>query len=231
MAEKANKWSVALVHAIPGVIPTIDKLARDTFRGVTIFNLLHEGLFLEIMRTGKISPAVIKGISDVVVAAESAGASLVLVTGSTFSPAIDVARKLVSIPVLKIDEAMAEEVVKKGRSIALIATEEATVAPSSRIILEKAAQAGVVVKIQTAACPEARLHYREGNIQLHDTIIKEAIDKFQGQVDCIVLAQASMYSVVSSLPSNLSTPVYASPELAIRFAHGVLRSQGWNEGE
>ncbi|MGE5607233.1 MAG: aspartate/glutamate racemase family protein, partial [Bacteroidota bacterium] len=129
MTEK--KWSVALVHGIPGVIGTMERLTRQACPGVTVFNLLHEGLFLELSQAGGITPSIMKRLCMLIAAAEESGASVILVTGSTLSPSVDYARKMVSVPVLKIDEAMAEEAIKMGRRIGLVATEEATIAPSS----------------------------------------------------------------------------------------------------
>ena len=50
---------------------------------------------------------------------------------------------MIKTPVLKIDEAMAEEAVKLGRKIAVVATVASTVGPSSRLVKSKAKEAGL----------------------------------------------------------------------------------------
>ncbi|MGI6084430.1 MAG: aspartate/glutamate racemase family protein [Acetivibrionales bacterium] len=227
MSNRNSTMSIALVHGIPGVINTMDTLARRICPGVTVYHLLNEGLFLELSRAGGITPSIMRRLSLFISSAEDAGASVILVTGSTLSPAVDVARKMVSVPILKIDEAMAEEAVKLGATIGLVATEEATVKPSTQIISSKATELMRDVKIITRVSPEARKLFREGNVSEHDALIVEMVKELESKADVIVLAQSSMYSALAAARSSVSIPVFASPELALNRVRQILTEMGW----
>ena len=201
-----KQYSVALVHGIPTVIGLMERLTRQACPGVRVFNLLNEGLFLELCQAGQMTPSIRHRLCQVIASAEETGASAILVTGSTLCPAVDSARKLVSVPVLKIDEAMAEEAVKKGRRIGLVATEEATITPSSETLKLKAAEAGAKIEVLAEVCPEARVLLREGNVDAHDRLIAEKVKVLEGKVDVIVLAQASMYSAQAKIKQWCTTP-------------------------
>jgi Asp/Glu/hydantoin racemase len=100
------------------------------------------------VQSGNHNSSILRRLSHYIASAEDAGASAILVTGSTFSPAVDIARKLVSIPVLKIDEAMAEESCKDWYKYRTCRHEEATVEASSDIIHTKARNWGVKSKLR-----------------------------------------------------------------------------------
>lgn len=214
---------IILFHGIPGVIPTFDALTRQLLPGVTALHVLHQELFWELCANGGLTESILSRFCAVMRFAEQHGAALVLVTGSTFSPAVDEARKSAAIPILKVDEVMAEEAVQKGERLGLLATEEATLRPSEQILLETAANAGKRVSVAATICPGARALYDDGDTQAHDAIIADQIDKLNGKVDAIILAQASMYGAYQIKKGNTQTPLFASPELAVL---GTARALG-----
>lgn len=221
-----RKWSVVLLHGIPQVIPVMDDIVRERCPGVEVVNILHEGIFLEISRAGGTTPQVVRRICCLAVEAENYGASAVLVTGSTFSPSVDTARNLVSIPVLKIDEAMAEAGVTRGRKIGLIATENATLEPSTRILQETAEAKNLKVEIVPKACPEARGFLRT-DPERHDRLVVEASLALALEVDVVILAQSSLYGAMEKLEDVCPVPVYASPGLAADSLKKTLEGLGW----
>lgn len=223
-------WSVVLLHGIPQVIPTMDALVREYCPGIEVVNILHEGIFLELCRAGGTTASVVRRICSMITEAENYGASAVLVTGSTFSPSVDVARKLVSIPVLKIDEAMAEVGVTRGKRIGLIATEEVTLIPSTRILQEAAAAKNIAVEVTARACPEARKYLRT-DVDKHDEIVMNEALSLAASVDVIILAQSSLYSAMKKLKPLCAVPVYASPELAAEYLRQTLEGLGWAPGQ
>ena len=57
----------------------------------------------------------------------------------------------------------------------------------------------------------------------HDAIVSAALLKLMGEVDVVVLAQASMARVLGTMaPESLTVPVLSSPELAVRRVADVL---------
>jgi Asp/Glu/hydantoin racemase len=59
---------------------------------------------------------------------------MIVVTCSSTSPAVDVARRLVPQPVLKIDDPMTTEAVRRGSRIGLLCTASSTVEPSGALL-------------------------------------------------------------------------------------------------
>ncbi|MTI59803.1 MAG: hypothetical protein FH762_07405 [Firmicutes bacterium] len=227
----SQDWSIALVHGIRQVIPTMDSLARKACPEVEVINVLQEGIFTSMLKNDKITPRACKQFCNIICEAELSGASLILVTGSTLSPMVDVARNLVNIPVFKIDEAMAEIAVKKGKRIGLVVTEELTIEPSSKILETKAQEIDSELEIIPEVSIEARKYFDKNMIDKHDELIVESTKKLDGKVDLIVFAQVSMYSALAKAKEVVSTDIYTAPELAIEMVKTNLINMGWSINE
>ena len=62
-----------------------------------------------------------------------------------------------------------------------------------------------------------------GDVATHDRIVGEGLAELSGAVNVIVLAKASMASVVANLPpERLKVPILSSPELAVSHAAEVM---------
>ena len=101
--------TVGLVHAvIPAIEPlraAFGQLAPD----VKLVNILDEGLVTEIDRRGSLTPGLVRRLTSLVTLAQEAGAELVLLSCTAYSPVADDVQKQSDIPVLKIDELMVRE--------------------------------------------------------------------------------------------------------------------------
>src|SRR3954454_21321199 len=113
---------VGLVHAvIPAIEPlraAFGQLAPD----VKLVNILDEGLVTEIERRGSLTPGLVRRLSRLVALAEEAGAELVLLTCTAYSPVADDVQKQSDIPVLKIDELMVRDALSRASKIGVVAT-------------------------------------------------------------------------------------------------------------
>ena len=160
---------------------------------------------------------------DQTASAEAAGADAVLVTCSSIGPGVTLAQQLFEIPVLRIDEAMAEAAVRQASTIGVLATLRTTLDPTTALLRRKAAEAGRSVKLVECLCEDAFPAVLAGDTETHDRILRKALlEDLQG-VDAIVLAQASMARVVATLaPDALSAPVLSSPESAVLRVGQVL---------
>ena len=102
---------LTLLHTTATVIQPLTELARELIPKVEISHLVDESILKNVIKIGGLTPDTFRTVSDLVVSAERSGADAVLITCSSISPCVDVARRLVSIPVFKIDEPMALEAV------------------------------------------------------------------------------------------------------------------------
>lgn len=84
-----------------------------------LLSLLDETLYADVSVDGAMAPGVAERIATLVHHAVASGAEAIVVTGSTFGPAVDSARASIDIPVLKADEAMALQAAKRGGAVLL----------------------------------------------------------------------------------------------------------------
>lgn len=178
--------------------------------------MVDESLIQDTVRAGSLQKATIRRLVDQIHSAETAGADAVLVTCSSIGPGVALARQLFDISVIRIDDAMAEKAVRQARRIGVLATLRTTMDPTTALLRDKAAEAGRDVELVECLCEDAFPAVLAGDTDKHDRILREALINGMDGADLIVLAQASMARVVSTIaPGALRAPVLSSPELAI----------------
>lgn len=175
------------------------------------FHILNEGL-LQSLRRGVPRSEVYRRVVAQLLLAVDEGADLVVVTSSSISPAVDLARSLTPIPLLKIDDPMAAEAVRLGRRIVVICTNTSTPGPSANLLRQHAAAQGREVIVETIVRPEAFTALFAGDRARHDDILIEAAREALPRADVLVLAQGSLADLQPAL-EKLGKPVLSSPRL------------------
>ena len=151
-------------------------------------------------------------LASYVTAAATAGADAVLVTCSSMGPFAEAARPLVDIPVLRVDEPMAAQAVAHGPRIAVLATLESTLRPTTDLVQRHAARAGAHITVTTTTCPGAHQARIAGDTARHDELVAAEARRLTADHDVLVLAQASMATVVDRMPAGqITVPVLTSP--------------------
>ena len=149
--------------------------------------------------------------------AESAGADVILVTCSSIGVAIETAATLATVPVIRVDQAMADEAVQIGNKIGVIATLPTTLEPTSDLVRRRAELAGKNATITSKLCEGAFEALMSGDAEKHDEMVAKALKELMKEVDVIVLAQASMARVVDGLSvEEKLVPILASPAIAMK---------------
>jgi aspartate/glutamate racemase len=154
--------------------------------------------------------------------AEQAGASIILNACSSVGEIVTKANGQVKVPVVRIDEAMAEEAINHGKRIGVIATLSTTLKPTVKLIKEKADECNKKVEIQAVLAEEAYQHLISGGKESHDSILAEALTKLASEADIVVLAQASMARVVTKLPLKQQDMFLTSPELGMERVKKII---------
>ena len=99
--------TLALIHTSQ-VFLTVETMMKGMFAeimpDVRLINIMDDSLLPDCMAIRAITPEVTRRMCAYVVAAETAGADAVLSLCSSLGPTMDAARKLVRIPVIKIDD-------------------------------------------------------------------------------------------------------------------------------
>ena len=218
--------TLAIIHTSPTLTPMFTTLCASEMPDVTVFHMVDESLIKRTIRAGKLQGLTIRRLLGQIESAEQAGADAVLVTCSSIGPGVALAQKLFDLPVIRVDEAMAEEAVARGHRIGVAATLRTTLEPTVALLREKAARAGREIEIVESLSAGAFDAVLAGDTETHDRILTESLLRDMHDVELIVLAQASMARVVKALPAGrLRAPVLSSPESAVRRAKEVLASK------
>jgi aspartate/glutamate racemase len=154
---------------------------------------------------------------------EEAGVDLILLACSTFNFAAELARPMVNTPIAQIDRPMMEAAVAAGKRVGMLATLATTVPSSERLLQIAAAEAGREVACKTVLCEQAFREFSAGNIDRHNELLLEEIDRLSGEVDCIVMAQLSM-SALAPFLGKTKVPVFNSGDTGFARVHDMLRS-------
>src|SRR5512146_3359975 len=106
----------------------ITALWREMLPEVELLNLLDDGVVHDAVVAGRVEPQVTRRMCNLFQSAETAGANFILLCCSTVGETADVGRSLTTIPIMRIDEPMAEQAVAAGKRIGVMATVSSTLA-------------------------------------------------------------------------------------------------------
>jgi len=215
----ARKKRLTLIHTSGMMIPVFTDLCAELLPGVEVVHVVDESLLKDIIRDNGLSKPTARRVVGHIISAEQAGTDFVVVTCSSIGPAAELGGRLVDVPVMRVDEPMAELAARKGSRVGVVATLASTLNPTAELIRSKAGN----VQVLSRLCEGAFQAVVSGDAATHDGIVAAALRDLAEQVDVIVLAQASMARVVKALPAgSLAVPVLASPRLAIEHLARVL---------
>ena len=206
---------IGFVHTGVAIADMFKPMIAEHLPGVSAFHIVDDSLIQDLLQEEKFTPSILKRLCNQVELAEEAGAELIMVTCSSIAPGVDVARKMVSVPVMKVDEPMAEKAVSLSDNIGVMATAKTTMAPSVNLVREKAAEAKKEITIHQTLSSEAFDCFLRGDMQTHDRIVKDATQELKVKVGVIVLAQASMGHLAEDIQDIVGVPVLKSPPLAM----------------
>lgn len=207
--------TVCFFHTVAGLADRFDELADEYVPDAEYFHVVDESTLNDALKEGELTPAITNRICMQLSLAERGGADLILDTCSSTSPAVDIARELVDVPILKIDDPMTERAVELGDHIAVVATASSTLGPSTELVERKADQYSKAVTVESSHVEGALDARKRGDRDRHDDLVTERVLDLADDVDVIVLAQASMSHLQSDLDHQVPVPVLSSPHMAM----------------
>jgi len=216
---------LTMIHTVPGLVGLFVQLCKEIIPQVVVYNLVEESLLKNLLEIGEITPYTSRRVVETILSARDGGADAVLVTCSSIGPCVPLARPLCEVPVLRIDDAMAEQAVKMARRIGVAATARTTLKPTADLIEEKAKEAHKEISVQTSLYEEAFSALMEGDTARHDSILLQGLQAQEKQgAEVLVLAQASMARLAPMAAKEIRVPVLTSPRLAIERASQALKA-------
>ncbi|MCW3493251.1 aspartate/glutamate racemase family protein [Microbacterium sp. SSM24] len=198
---------VAFVHTGAVVIGPVADRARAALPDATFVNYLDDRIVADLGDAG-LAASVPDRVEDLVRAAQSAGADVVMLTCSSISHLAAPTAAKVGIPVLRIDEAMADAATAAGSRITVLATLATTCTPTVGLLRERAALAGRDPEIVAHVIDGAFAAVASGDRDTHDRLVADAIERAAAHSDVVVLAQASMATAAERV--SVGVPVLTS---------------------
>jgi Asp/Glu/hydantoin racemase len=218
------KKQVTILYTSRVTVPGTMELADEILSDYRVVNIIDDSLLEDVLAAGELTRNVTRRVIQYCLAAEDGGADIILSQCSSVGEAIDVARTLVRVPIVKIDEPMAEEAVRLGPRVAVAATLPTTLNPTCRLIERTAGGMSKPVTIRRVLAEGAFDKLRAGDTAAHNRMVMERLEKVRDEADVIVLAQGSMAVLVPDL-QDWGKPVLTSPRLGIERIKQVLESQ------
>lgn len=217
------KTVVAIHTAMPMVEPTKELFAQH-LPDVRLINIVDDSLIQDVIRFGEVTSKVKRRLLNYYFSAVDAGADVIFNTCSSVGDVAQAARELLDIPIVKIDDAMAEEAVNRFRRIGVLATLQTTLDPTGRLLQHFSELLGKNVIITEQLANGAFEAVVSGNRELHDELILQAAVKIKDDVEAFVLAQGSMARMEKQLVELTGKPVLSSPERGVLNVKKVLSS-------
>ena len=215
--------TLALIHTSATLVPVFQQLCKTHLPAVKTFNIVDDSLVSGIRAKGALTADIARRVQAYVSSAEAGGADHILVTCSSIGPAVEASARFSAVPVLRVDQPMADQAVKTGKRIGVIATLSTTLEPTSDLVQRRAAAAGKQIELSSVLVEGAFEALMSGDSATHDTKVATALRELSSKVDVILLAQASMARVVDTLPaSDKRIPILASPPIAIQHLATLL---------
>jgi len=215
---------LGLIHTSATLVSVFAALCKEKLPGVEVFNIADDSLVKGIREAGSLTAQISRRVAGYLESAELAGADYIMVTCSSIGPAVEAGAKLMGVPVLRVDQPMADLAVQTGKRIGVIATLRTTLEPTADLISRRAAAAGKQIEVTARLAEGAFEALMGGDAAKHDAMVAAALKDLSKQVDVIVLAQASMARVVDTLPpEDKRVPILASPGIAVDYLATVLK--------
>jgi Asp/Glu/hydantoin racemase len=215
--------TLALVHTSATLVPMFQQLCKEHLPNVATFNIVDDSLVRAIGAKGSLTADIARRVGAYLESAEAGGADHILVTCSSIGPAVEASAPFIGVPVLRVDQPMADQAVATGGKIGVIATLPTTLNPTTDLVQRRAKAAGKDVTVTAKLCEGAFEALMAGDAATHDSIVAAALRELVSEVDVILLAQASMARVVDTLSeADRRVPILASPPIAIQHLATLL---------
>ncbi len=214
--------SVVAVYTGQGLADPLNAVFREVLPDVRLVNIIDDSLIGDVVQAGHIPPGVARRLVQYFHHGEELGADVILNTCSSVGEVAEEARKLIGVPIVKIDDAMAAKAAAAYDRVAVLATLPSTLQPTMRLIEAKAAELGRDVKLVNGLAEGAFEALTSGRPEEHDRILLETALRVAKDADAIVLAQGSMARMEKALAEETGKPVLSSPRLGVEQVRETL---------
>ncbi len=172
-----------------------------------IYNIMDDSLLVDTRTYNGMTPTIASRMLNYAKAAENSGAEGIIVTCTSVNEATKLIKPLLNIPMINIEEPVAEMAVQNGKKIGILATLPTSPSAIGRVIQEKADEMGKTIEIIPRVAEGAFDVLCAGDRAKHDEMVREELYKLAQEVDVIAFAQISM-SLITFDKDKVPVPVY-----------------------
>lgn len=187
---------------------------------VEIINIMDDSLLSESLPNGGPTKEVIRRMVLYYEAAEATGADVLMCSCTTMGPGTRAARQMINKPLFNIDEPMAKEAVAKGRRLGILATVPTSAPATIALLKMEAEEQKKAIEIKTVINEKAFKYLLAGNMEKHNEIVYQELEKLQNEVDVIALGQISL----AQIKFEAKVPVLQVGRSGFNYARKLLDS-------
>ncbi len=214
---------IVAIYTADALVNPLKKLHKEIIPESKMINIVDDSLIQEVIENGKVTLGVKRRVLKYYEAAiYDIKADVILNTCSSVGELVDIANEFFDKPIIKIDEPMAVEAVKKAKKIGVLATLPTTLNPTIRLLKKQAVKINKECEIVNGLAKGAFHALLEGNNDKHDRLIIETAKDIAEKVDVLVLAQGSMARMKDTLTDIAGKPVLTSPASGLQYVRKIL---------
>lgn len=210
----------------PELIELVEKEVRQLLpKDTEIISNQDPSIIAEVRDAGYVTAPPAARLVSMFMKAVLDGADAILNICSSVGEVADAAQdigKYTGIPIVRIDEEMCREAVKKGTRIGVMATLSTTLTPTKNTIMRVAREMNKHVELVDVLV--------DGGFGLDQGQFKELMTKYAGEicdkVDVILFAQGSMAYCEEYIHEKYGIPVLSSPRFGALALKEALIKQG-----
>ncbi|WP_240420613.1 aspartate/glutamate racemase family protein [Paenibacillus periandrae] len=214
--------TVVAVYTGQGLADPLKAVFKEVLPNVRLVNIIDDSLIGDVVKAGHVPPGVARRLVQYFHHGEEMGADVILNTCSSVGEVADDARRLIGVPIVKIDESMAAKAALSYERIGVLATLPSTLEPTIRLIRKQADLAGKQVTLVNGLADGAFDALVGGRPEEHDRILLETAKRIAAEADVLVLAQGSMARMEKTLAEVTGKPVLSSPRMGVEAVKAVL---------
>lgn len=214
--------TVVAVYTGQGLADPLKAVFKELLPDCRLVNIIDDSLIGDVVQAGHVPPGVARRLIQYFHHGEEIGADVILNTCSSVGEVADDARRLIGVPIVKIDESMAAAAAVSYDRIAVLATLPSTLEPTMRLIQKQAEAAGRQVTLVNGLAEGAFDALVGGKPEEHDRILLETAKRIADKADVLVLAQGSMARMEQRLKETTGKPVLSSPRMGVEAVKALL---------
>jgi aspartate/glutamate racemase len=215
---------LAIIHTTAATVDSLKALSAEVLPDRELINFVDDSILPQLAQNGANLADVEERLIQYARFAEQVGADIILEACSSVGELVSKMQAVVSIPIVRIDEAMAEEAVQRGTRVGVAATLQTTLQPTTRLLQRKAEAIGKHVDVEPVLIEGAYQKLMAGDRDGHDNLLVEKLSELALVTDVVVLAQASMARVLPRLSTHDQDKILVSPPRAMAQIKSMIDS-------